>query len=223
MTNNYRNEALENLIDQFSLNSQIDLQEQNINDADLDVIYRKAVIEKQCSQLRLDQNQLTVKSAISLSIILTKNTKLTALFLSNNKLNDTGVHILAQTLSINNDTLTSLELNGNDLTDQSAEYLSEMLKINRTLESLGLASNRISDQGTRLLTFVIGHHNKTLRSLSLRSNPLITDISIQAFSDMIQSNSSLRSLHISQCTFSDHGIEQMKEISSFSTCFQLSF
>lgn len=211
-TTDYKNEILESIINAQSSDDLVDLQDENLNDADLDVIYEKAVVEKPCQQLHLDRNLFTVKGAITLSMILIDNFTLTELHLSHNRIHDAGVHILAQTLAINNTTLTLLTLDGNHLTDQSAEYLAEMLKINRTLKSLSLGSNRISNHGLCLLIDTLIDFNETLRYLSLQSNPSITDASIDSVTRILQSNAVLQTIELGQCGLSDEGIEQLRQI-----------
>jgi Ran GTPase-activating protein (RanGAP) involved in mRNA processing and transport len=177
----------------------------------MDVVYKKAIINKKCTKLRLQKNKITGKGATILANALYNNTTLTELYLSKNQISDIGVHSLAQTLSINNSTLKLLDLHSNNITDEGAEYLAEMLKINKTIIRLGLGFNQISDQGVRLLTNAITYYNENLQWLSLSSNRLISDKSVTPLIEMLKHNSSLRNLWLNDCNLSTNAAALLKQ------------
>jgi hypothetical protein len=55
----YKNERLRQLIEQCDDRSTVDLREQNVNDEDMEIVVKEAVINKQCKKLELSNNQIT--------------------------------------------------------------------------------------------------------------------------------------------------------------------
>jgi Ran GTPase-activating protein (RanGAP) involved in mRNA processing and transport len=207
----YTDIKLEQLIEESINNSEIDLDGKQLIDHDMDVVYKKAILEKKCTKLRLQKNKITGKGATILANALYNNTTLTELYLSKNKISDIGVHSLAQTLSINNFTLKLLDLHSNNITDEGVEYLAEMLKINKTIIRLGLGFNQISDQGVRLLANTITHYNENLQWLSLSSNRLISDESLPSLIEMLTHNPSLKTLWLNDCNLSTNAATRLKQ------------
>jgi Ran GTPase-activating protein (RanGAP) involved in mRNA processing and transport len=219
--NTYTDARIEGLIETARCDSEIDLDGKQLTDKDMDLICKKAIVEKQCRKLRLEKNEITAKGVAIIADALYGNTTLAELYLSNNRIGDTGIHILSQALSISNWTLEWLDLHSNNITDEGAEYLAEMLKTNKTITLLGLAFNGISDRGVRLLANAITNYNKTLDWLHLSSNKFITDRSIDDLVEMIKSNPSLKALWLNNCSFSTNGAQKLEEAVKLNTNFIL--
>jgi Ran GTPase-activating protein (RanGAP) involved in mRNA processing and transport len=215
------NQRVEELVDTFESNSEIDLDDKQLKDTDIELICKKLIINKQCRKLRLEQNDISAKGVTILSDTLYGNTTLVELYLSNNRISDMGVHALSQALSINNSKLEWLELHSNNITDEGVEYLVEMLKTNKKINLLGLSFNRISDRGVRLLSVAITCYNDTLQSLQLASNKLITDASVDDLKEMITQNQSLQALWINDCSLSTEGKNKLRQAASLNTNFIL--
>lgn len=209
------------MIDQFVNNSDINLDGKQLGDIDMDIVCKKAIIEKKSSKLRLQRNKITGKGATVLANSLYNNTNLIELYLSKNQISDIGVHALAQTFAVNNSTLKILDLYSNNITDDGIEYLAEMLKINKSITRLGLGINQITDHGVRLITNAIIYFNEHLQYLALPSNKLITDKSVPFLIEMLKNNSSLNTLWLNNCSLSPTAIVQLKEAANAKENFTL--
>jgi len=99
--------------------------------------------------------------------------------------------------------ITSLELCRNRINDKIATSIAEMLKSNKTLKKLELESNSIGALGCAQLAKAVAG-NDTLQYLGLMCNPLSSNsdtrkrdnCGIDAISDMLQHNKSLRTLNL---------------------------
>jgi hypothetical protein len=179
------NQPLVDQIEKCSIRSQIDLRGQNLIDEDMKIIIEKAIINKKCSELHLQNNKITSNGALIIASGLQNNITLQKLWLDSNNISDIGVHSLTKILSENNSSLKMLGLNSNNITDEGARHLAEMLKINKTLTFLRLTQNSITDQGVQYLA---NAHNNILESIDLSSNTFITDLSIDYLVQMIIRN-----------------------------------
>lgn len=162
-------------------------------------VVQQAVIDKQCTVLRLSNNKIQSQGAAVLAAALYNNSTLERLNVFGNHVTDRGARSFAQVLAVNNFTLKTLSLGHNGITDEGAGYLAEMLKANGTLIELYLAYNRITDCGVKRLADVLIHHNRTLKRLSLDLNKRVSDASIDALVDAINRNQSLSAVGVSGC------------------------
>ncbi|CAF1511367.1 unnamed protein product, partial [Didymodactylos carnosus] len=78
------------------------------------------------------------------------------------------IMVIAEALKINK-TLTTLWIAENNISDQGAMAVAEALKINKTLTTLWIAKNNISDQGGTAIAEAL-KINKTLTYLSISQN-----------------------------------------------------
>lgn len=208
---NYPMNRLESIIDQKSLNSIIDLNDQELTDKGMTTIVKDAIGTKQCVKLLLSNNKFTSNGSSVLAKALDNNATLKFLNLSYNNLSDEGVQYLTEILSRNNSKLEVLSLHRTGITDQCAPYLVKMLKKNTTLTWLHLGRNKISDQSMRHLTEVLIDHNKTLKVLDLSHNKSITDSSIDYLIEMLKSNTSLETLWINNCKISNQEKKRLQK------------
>lgn len=218
---NHQNRQLEQRIAQFGSHSEVDLDERQVNDQDMEIVVREAIIKKQCTQLFLRRNQITPIGAVMLADTLRNNNTLEELHLTHNQISDKGIQALAQALGTNNNTITQLALGWNKITDTGAKYLAEMMKTNTKLLRIGLFNNEIGDQGVRVLARVLETHNKTLQGLSLDENMLVSDSSVDSLVDMIKRNQSLKELLVDRCSLSQKGIEKLRKAAEKKRDFQL--
>ncbi|UJR34216.1 hypothetical protein I4U23_021622 [Adineta vaga] len=201
---------LQNRIDEYPLYSSIDLIHQQLDDQDISVIIQHAIIKKQCSILRLDQNYFTNQGMKYLVQALENNSTLIGLNLYSNRLCDQGIQPLINLLSTNQCVLEKLHLGANKISNQGILLLSEILKTNTTLKVLWLDNNQISDESIHVLSKVLCHQNRTLQELSLKKNPLITSLSITDFIEIIQKNSSLREFDVSYCRLTKQDEQRLR-------------
>ncbi|XP_060676729.1 leucine-rich repeat-containing protein 71 isoform X2 [Hemiscyllium ocellatum] len=112
------------------------------------------VILRQCYSLRsvvLDGNPIAGHPYYQL---LSEDSPFQNLTLRNNKIDDAGAKLIGEALSTikkSNKTLMTLNLSFNHITDVGAGYIADGLRLNRTLVWLSLASNQIGDQGATKL------------------------------------------------------------------------
>lgn len=217
----YQNLKLQKRIAKCEPGSLIDLDRQFLTDQDIPIVVQQAVINKQCTRLRLSDNKITSQGASVLAEALHHNTKLEGLYIFNNQVADKGVYSLAQVLSERKLALTTLSLGWNDITDEGAGYLAEMLKTNTTLIELWLPWNRISDQGVQLLANVLIHHNTSLQRLSLDLNKLVSDLCVDSLIDVMNQNQSLTALHLRDCKLSKVGKAKLREVAKSKQNFEL--
>jgi Ran GTPase-activating protein (RanGAP) involved in mRNA processing and transport len=206
----YQNQQLELAIAQPKNPSEIILTGYKLNDEDMKIVISQAIINQQCTKLKLVGNQITESSASILADALFNNKTLKRLSLWNNQVRDKGVQSLSNALSVNECSLIRLDLSQNDITDEGARYLAQMLKTNRILTHLSLSNNKISDKGVKFLANALQNRNKTLEVLSLTENKLLTDASIVFLVNMFQHNRSLKKLWINDCNLSKNGQDILK-------------
>ncbi|XP_072423592.1 leucine-rich repeat-containing protein 71-like, partial [Chiloscyllium punctatum] len=90
--------------------------------------------------------------------LLTEDSPFQNLTLRNNKIDDAGAKLIGEALSTikkSNKTLMTLNLSFNHITDVGAGYIAAGLRLNRTLVWLNLAYNQIGDQGASKLAEVL--------------------------------------------------------------------
>jgi hypothetical protein len=217
-----RNQPLVDQIEKCSIHSQIDLRGQNLTDEDMEIVAEKAIINKKCSELHLQNNKITSKGASAIALGLKNNITLQKLWLDSNNISDIGINSLAKILSENNSSLKMLGLNSNSITDEGAKHLAEMLKINKTLTLIRLTHNSLTDQGIQYLSNALTHHNNILESIDLSSNKLITDLSIDYLVQMIIRHQRLSSLSLSNCSLSEEGKQRFRSMGQSKYGFKLS-
>jgi Ran GTPase-activating protein (RanGAP) involved in mRNA processing and transport len=218
----YQNKQLQQLIEQCKSRSEVNLKEKNLNDEDMKIVVKEAIINKQCKILDLRRNRITSVGASIIAEALNNNTTLERLNLSRNSLCDKGVHSLTKTLSLNNSKIQLLDLQSTGITDEGVGYLAEMLKTNTTLGYLALGWNEISDLGVQRLANVLTHHNTTLKALYINTNKLVSDSSVDALAKMLKQNRTLKCLKIEDCNLSEKGKEKLRQIAQSKKDFKLS-
>ena len=109
---------------------------------------------------------VTDTEARYLAIMLTRNTALQYLDLSNSLITDTGIHHLSEALKRNN-SLTDLVLYDNKrITNTGAVALSKMLLVNKSLKRLHLRDTSVGEEGASALMESL-LYNQVLTELTL--------------------------------------------------------
>ena len=86
-----------------------------------------------------------------------------------------------------------------------------MLKSNETLIAIGLQDNQITDKSIEYFCEIIQVYNKVIEEISLYSNKLITDLSIDYINNMIKNNKSLKTFWIWDCQLSKQGKYKLQQ------------
>lgn len=187
----------------------------------MEIIVKELMVNKQCTELSLNSNNITQRGASILAEGLRRNKTLISLKLNGNQLSDKGVTALAKSLETANQTLETLDLGSNDITDQGAISLGGMLKTNTTLINLDLSMNRLGERGVRHLVNALDGDNKSLKRLSLRTNKSIGDSSVDWLTTMIRCNKILDTLDVANCSLSIASKEQLQRSVSSKRPFSL--
>jgi hypothetical protein len=216
-----RDLPLKDKIQQCQKNSWINLESQQLTDADMNIVVKQAIINKQCRQLRLGYNAITPAGASILSEALRNNNTLEELELHYNSLSDQGVLSLANILSINNNKLKKLVLGHNKIGDKGAKSLAQMLQSNSTLNFLSLMGNQIKHEGLQSLVDAIVNYNKTLQRLILSRNESINDASGSSLLQLIKKSQSLIYLDVNSCDLSRTVKNQLMDAASARSGFKL--
>ena len=206
----YRNDRLQSKIAQSQNLTDIDLLGNKLNDDDMEIVISQAINQQHCIHLRLTHNQFTFIGASILADALTHNSTLERLSLWKNQIGDKGVQSLSDALSCNRNALKKLDLSENEITNHGAEYLAQMLRTNTVLTHLSLSHNKITDHGLQFLTDALRNRNKTLQTLSLTQNKLLTDTSVTYLIEMFKTNRSLKKLWINDCNLSKAGRDELR-------------
>jgi Ran GTPase-activating protein (RanGAP) involved in mRNA processing and transport len=214
----YRNPALEETIRRCSSNK-VDLKGKQLNDQDMEIITKQAIIGKQCMILDLTYNEVTQHGVSILADALCSNIHLKELNISHNNISDLGVRYLAS--AMNSCALKRVNLEENDISDEGARYLAEMLTTNTNLLQLSLNHNRIGNYGMNLLANALAHDNTRLELLDLSANTDISDESIDSLVDMIKHNQSLKKLDLRYNDLSANGEKRLQAVAKSKTEFQL--
>ncbi|CAF4159972.1 unnamed protein product, partial [Adineta steineri] len=204
LSNNYRNEKLEELIAQCPFKGTVNLKSQKLTDNDIPIIIQHAIIDKKCSYLSIKKNMITDNGINHLAKAIESNTSLGVLALDNNKITDVGVHYIAQALQANT-RLVLLNISDNQITEKGARFLSEFLQANSTLQDLLIDYTSIGDRGIQYLANTLVQ-NSTLEYLSLAATGL-TDNGVENLAEMLNHNTTLIDLNVGHNPITDSGIK----------------
>ncbi|CAF3710944.1 unnamed protein product [Adineta steineri] len=204
LSNNYRNEKLEELTAQCPFKGTVDLKSQKLTDNDIPIIIQQAIIDKECWSLSININMITDKGIYHLAKAIESNTSLGVLTLSENQITDVGVHHIAQALQTNT-RLVFLDISFNQVTENGARFLSESLQADSTLRRLLMNYTSIGDRGIQYLANTLVQ-NSTLEHLSLAATGL-TDNGVTNLAKMLKHNTALIELDVDHNPITDSGIK----------------
>ena len=202
---------LESKIHKYQRSTNVNLTFENLSDDDMPLIVNRILINHVCTILDLSTNQITSAGVLILAKVLRENATLKEVSLANNHVCDEGIRFLAESLAYHNSTLTTLGLGSNDITDAGAEYLAQILAVNQTLHILTLQQNQIGNHGMALMMKALARSNRSLTTLNVSSNELITDECVESVITMLNGNRVLRELYLTKCGLSSASVKKMQQ------------
>ena len=133
------------------------------------IIERIAADDEDLEKVKMNGKRVDDEKLAELSQVLSSNTSITSLHLSNNTIGHEGIAALADALHQNLH-VEYIDLSGNTIGDEGAAALADCLQHNNTsVISLNLQNNGIGDEGAEaLLSAVLT--NSTIHSLNLKGN-----------------------------------------------------
>ena len=145
------------------------LQHTKMSDFEIRVLSDYIQINCKVTEINLP-NCLTdnIIAVSTISSCLKSNSTLYKLNLSNNQINDDGVKILVEALTVHA-TLRKLDMSHNAISDDGVLFISEFLESNKLLLELSLAKNIITDKGAKTLAEAL-QMNTTLNELDIADN-----------------------------------------------------
>ncbi|CAM9880866.1 unnamed protein product [Ectocarpus sp. 4 AP-2014] len=144
--------------------------------------------------LDVSHNKITNHGARLLSKLLGENSVLTTLNLADNQIHAEGGRYIGRALR-GNTSLVTLNLRLNRLTDEGGRMLIEGLHDNPTLACLNLSANSIAREACSSLSMVLRKPGKVLATLDLSCNELQDD-DIRLLCVALERNSSLTSIDL---------------------------
>lgn len=96
----YRNLELERHISECPYRSSVTLNRYRLTDQDMEIVVQRAILEKQCVKLSLQNNLLTSHGISTLAMGVRESITLEELDLSNNRLSDDDVASLLRPISV---------------------------------------------------------------------------------------------------------------------------
>ena len=166
----------------------------NLGYVECDVIAKMLTENTTVTGLGLSNNKLDSECADKICEMLCNNTTLEHLYLSYNKLDSECADKICEMLCINN-TLTILDLAGNKLDSECADKICEMLRNNNTLEHLYLSDNKLDSECADKICEMLCINN-TLRILNLSFNKLDSECA-DKISEGLCNNNTLEYLDLS--------------------------
>ena len=156
------------------------------------VVFQALAEHLQLKVIDLSNNSITGEVAKDLAIIITNNSNLEELCLSDNDLKSSASVIL-QALK-NNSQLKKLNLNSNSMSGKVAEDLANVIRSNSGLEQLYLSDNNLKSSAIVILQAL--KDNSQLKFLNLNSNNMTGKVA-EDLANVIRNNSGLEQLCLS--------------------------
>ena len=142
------------------------------------------------------------------------------MYISSNQITGEGASYIAEALRTTR-ALWKLDLSMNPIDNKGLQYIAEALTTDTSLIELKLYHcsqldlQRNTEEIGPMLTEML-QRNKTLRELDLSDNSAISDSQASCIIEGFKKNTTLKTLELTVCRFTDEGIRSIQ--SSTSTC-----
>ena len=201
-----------------------------IGDREAEMLARWGDLKPSLKVLDVTGNHITHKGMESIVTIIKSSTNLTHVAVGSNSIGDDGIQLFS---SLKSEHLIHLGITSINMTEVGTYYLSEYFNLDKSLQSLQIGNNNITDNGlTRILcsfpsTLVrliitkccltcagavniskVLRIKKTLKYLDISDNPIGND-GISAISDGLHVNTTLIQLVAYHCEFHSKGAESV--------------
>jgi hypothetical protein len=131
----------------------------------------------------------------------------------NQNLTDRHIEIIVKE-AIDRKNCTWLSLQNNQITSHGVSIIADGLKMYKSLESLYLSQNFVTDTGVQCLTKILKNNYSNLTLLSLDHNR-IKDGGAQYLATMLKTNRILTDLWLSYNEIGDHGLQSLVNVLTF--------
>ncbi|XP_072893780.1 NACHT, LRR and PYD domains-containing protein 3-like isoform X2 [Hemitrygon akajei] len=195
-----------------ALSTNLSLMELNLGDNKLGdsgvKLVSAALRNPECKiqKLKLYRVGLTGSGAKDLVSALSINPSLMELYLSDNKLGDSGVKLVSAALRNPECKIQKLGLEKVGLTDSGAEDLVSALSTNPSLTELNLSCNELGDSGVKLVSAALWNLECKIQKLELRDVGL-TESGAEDLASALSTNLSLTELYLSNNKLGNSGVK----------------
>ena len=194
--------ALTSIISNNKFMESLLLSNNNLNDDGVIKIAQSLCKHTKLKIINLQSNNITEKSAEALASIISSNTGLQELYLSNNTI-QLGVITMSTALK-NISSLKVLDLNNNNIPEEAADELSAAIRANNSLEKLYLNSNHLGSSSVMIVNAL--KQVTTLKELDLSVNQNRSKELAPALTSLILYNKSMEILSLSDNNLNDGGV-----------------
>lgn len=177
---------------------------------------------KTLQTLLIGSNDCDSTGAVAIASLLRFNHTLKHVHMGGNQVGDAGAEAIAKELQQSNRSLETLHLDWNHISDQGGIALGEALMHNSSLVSLDLSGNHIADIGGIALAKALPY-NPRLKHLNISRNQL-QDSTAEAFAEtLVGVNRVLHTLEYDENQISDCGRDRITQAFRYRKNFQIWF
>ena len=153
-------------------------------------------------KLNVRGNKLTEENSPALMSVITNNTELEELYLSNNQLQSAVIELAKALQKISS--LKVLDLNYNNIPEQAADELSAAIRVNNSLQELCLGSNHLGSSTVMIVNAL--KEITTLKELNLNDNQNRSVELAPAIASIITKNKLIERLSLNDNNLNDDGV-----------------
>ncbi|XP_072893274.1 NACHT, LRR and PYD domains-containing protein 3-like [Hemitrygon akajei] len=192
--------------------TELDLSGNKLGDSGVKLV-SAALRNPECKiqKLELESVGLTDSGAEDLASGLRTNPSLTELYLTGNKLGDSGVKLVSVALRNPECKIQKLQLINVGLTDSGAEDLVSALSTNPSLTELDLSGNKLGDSGVKLVSEALRNPECKIQKLVLWGVGL-TDSGAEDLVSALSTKPSLTELYLASNSLTDRSVPALRRL-----------